>query len=271
MKLEKLGIFVSGANGRMGKEIIKEVIQDDNVFLAGAVEHPNSSCLGADAGLNSGEQPISVTLTSDLKRDLEKTFGVVIDFSSVESTLENVKRCIDFKVPMVIGTTGFSEEQKQLIFEAGKHIPIMFAPNMSIGMNMMFKMVKEAAKILSSDYDIEVLDIHHRNKKDAPSGTAMKLVRVLCEGSGFEFPKDVDFGDNRRQGAREDNKVGVQVLRGGDIVGEHTVMFCGNGERFEVKHLAGSRATFVKGALRAAKWIQDKSAGIYDMEDVLGL
>lgn len=269
--MNKLGIFVSGANGRMGKQIIQEVVADQDVFLAGAVEHPHCAVLGADAGLNSGVQQISVTITNDLKRSIENQKGVVIDFSSVESTLENLKRCMDFGIPMVIGTTGFNQEQKDFIREASGSVPIMFAPNMSVGMNVMFKLVKEAAKILNGDYDMEVVDIHHRYKKDAPSGTAMKIARLLCEASGLEFPKQVDFGADGRKGERPDDVVGVQVLRGGDVVGEHTAYFCGAGERLEIKHLANSRATFARGAIRAAKWLKTAKPGLYDMEDVLGL
>jgi 4-hydroxy-tetrahydrodipicolinate reductase len=270
MKTE-LNIFVAGANGRMGQQIIRQVIQDQELRLAGASEHPDCPVLGADAGLNAGTRQVSISITSDLRRSLEKNPGIVIDFSSVESTLENLKRAVDFKSPVVIGTTGFSPEQIKTIKEASQKVAIMFAPNMSVAMNVMFKLVSDAAKVLKDEFDIEILELHHRDKTDAPSGTALKLAKTACEASGRDFLSDVRYQRHGQIGARSKKEVGVQTIRGGDVVGEHTAFYFTDGERLEIKHVATSRLTFASGAIRAAKWLQGKPAGLYDMEDVLGI
>ncbi len=267
----QLGIFVSGANGRMGKNIIKMVISDPTLLLVGAEEHPDSPVLGADAGLNAGFQQVSVSISKDFKRALEKSKGVIIDFSSVENTMENVKRAVEYNTPIVIGTTGFTAEQNAEIVKASKKIAVMFSPNMSVGMNVFFKLVREAARFLSADYDIEVLEAHHSAKIDAPSGTAMKIGKILCEATDRQFPDDLAFGRKGQVGPRKKNEIGMQVIRAGDIVGDHTVLYCGNSERIEIKHMAHRRSTYASGAVLAAKWLKDKPAGLYDMEDVIGI
>ncbi len=271
MTKNQLGIFVSGANGRMGKNIIKMIISDNALQLVGASEHADSPVLGADAGLNAGFSQVSVSISKDLKRALEKHKGVIIDFSTVANTLDNVKRAREYATPIVIGTTGFTPEQQAQITEASKTIPVLFSPNMSVGMNVFFMLVRAAAKVLQAGYDIEVLEAHHRNKIDAPSGTAMKIARILCETTGRAFPDDIAFARKGQVGPRKDGEIGMQVIRAGDIVGDHTVLYCGNSERIEIKHQAHRRSTFASGAVLAAKWIKDKPAGLYDMEDVLGL
>lgn len=268
---EQLNIFVCGANGRMGKQIINLVLQDNDLCLAGAVEHPNCPVLGADAGLNAGVRQTSVSITSDLRRALEKKRGVVIDFSTVDSTMENIKRAVQFEVPIVIGTTGFSDPQRDAILQAGQKIPVLFTPNMSIGMNVMFKLVQLASKVLAGDFDLEVTEIHHRHKVDAPSGTALRIANLVCESAGLEYPKSLVHKREGKTGERDRKEVGMQVLRGGDVVGEHTLYCLGDGERIELKHVATSRSTFAAGAIRSAKWIKDKKPGVYDMESVLGL
>lgn len=266
-----LNVFVSGANGRMGKQIICLAVEDPGLFLAGATEHPDCPVLGADAGLNAGTKQISVSITGDLKRSLEKRKGVIIDFSSVESTLENIKRAVDYSVPMVIGTTGFQQEQLDWIRAASQKIPMVFTPNMSVGMNVTFKLVEQAAKVLKDDFDMEIFEIHHRNKVDAPSGTAMKLARLVCQNTDRKFPEALKFHREGKIGARTKEEVGMQVIRGGDVVGEHLVYFCGSGERIEIKHVATSRATFAAGAIRSAKWVSSQKPGLYDMCHVLGM
>lgn len=266
-----LNIFVCGANGKMGKQIINLVLNDPDLYLAAATEHPDCPVMGADAGLNAGSRQASVSLTTDLKRTLQKSQGVIIDFSSVESALENLKRAAEFSVPIVIGTTGFTQEHRNIIVATAKQIPILQAPNMSVGMNVLFKLVSEAARVLSQEYDIEILDMHHREKIDAPSGTAMKLAQVVCESSGKVYPDDLKFDRHAQPGKRDKNEVGMQVIRAGDIVGDHTVFFCGMGERLELRHVASNRTTFASGALRAAKWLSGKPAGLYEMKNVLGL
>lgn len=266
-----LNIFVSGANGKMGKQIIHQVLHDPELHLAGAAEHPDCPMLGADAGLNAGSKQSSVSLMGDLRRMLEKNRGVIIDFSSIENTMENIKRAVEFTAPLVLGTTGFTAAQSAQIEEAGKKIPIMFAPNMSMGMNVMFKLVANAARVLKDEFDMEVFEMHHREKIDSPSGTAMKLAKVICEAGDKAFPTSLKLDRSGKAKPRQRSEVGVQMIRGGDIVGEHTVLYCGEGERLEIKHVATSRVTFAAGAIRSAKWIQNKPAGLYDMEDVLGL
>lgn len=266
-----LNIFVAGANGKMGKKIIQQVVQDPALCLAGASEHPECPVLGADAGLNAGVRQVSVSITHDLRRALERCPGVIIDFSSTASAIENLKRAVEYSAAMIIGTTGFTPEQNNLIKEGSKKIPIMFAPNMSVGMNILFKLVADAARVLKDEFDIEVLEIHHREKKDAPSGTAMKLASVVCEASGRKFPDALSYDRRSKEGARSHDEIGMQVIRGGDVVGEHTVFYCGAGERLELKHVATNRATFAAGAIRSAKWINGKTPGLYDMEDVLGI
>lgn len=268
---DNLGIFVCGANGRMGKNIIQIVAEDKTMALVGATERMDSPVQGADAGLNAGSRQLSVSITADLGRALQKHRGVIIDFSSTESTLGNLERAVQYGAPIVVGTTGFDTGQMGKIKEAAQKIAIVHAPNMSMTMNILFQIVAQAAKILNEEYDIEVFEAHHRNKIDAPSGTAMKVAQVLCEATGRQFPDDINFHRQGVIGARQKNEIGMQVLRGGDIVGEHSVFFCGTGERLEIKHVATSRTTFAAGSIRAAKWLKDKKAGLYDMQDVLGL
>lgn len=268
---ETLGIFIAGANGRMGKNIIRLVVDDPVTRLVGASEHPESPVQGADAGLNASTHNISVTIAADLERSLQKHKGVVIDFSSPETTLKNIERAKQYKTPTVIGTTGFTEEQVKSIHSMGKEIPIVLAPNMSVGMNLVFNLIEEASRVLKDDYDIEVLEAHHKNKKDAPSGTATRIAEIICKTTDRSYPDDINYHREGIIGEREKKEVGMQVIRGGDIVGEHTVYFCGIGERVEIKHVATRRTTFALGAIRAAKWVSGKQPGVYTMRDVLGL
>lgn len=266
-----LGLFISGANGRMGKSIIRLVAEDAALKLFGASEASNSPVQGADAGINAGTRLLSVSITTNLVRALGKHKGVIIDFSSVDATLDNINHAIESKHPLVIGTTSFNAEQLLFIKGAATKVPIMMSPNMSVGVNVLFQSVPQMAKALSEGYDIEVLEAHHHLKVDAPSGTAMKLAEKLCQATSREFPKDLKFHREGVPGKRSKREIGMQSLRGGDIVGEHTVFFYGSGERIEIKHVATDRTTFAVGAIRAAKWLKDKSPGLYDMLDVLGL
>lgn len=267
----QLGIFVAGANGRMGKTIINLIMNDPALKLFGASEHTKSPVQGADAGLNAGAQTASVTITPDLDRVLQKNKGVIIDFSSPETTLANVARAVKNKAPIVIGTTGFDEAGQRAIHEAAKEIAVVLAPNMSVGMNLAFKLVELAAKVLNNDYDMEIFEAHHKLKKDAPSGTAVKLAQILCEATGRKYPDDISFNRQGITGERKKSEIGMQVLRGGDIVGEHIVYYCGEGERVEIKHVATDRATFAVGSVRAAKWVAKQKPGVYSMQHVLGL
>ena len=266
----KLGIIVTGANGRMGKTIIGLVSEDEQAQLVGATEYDGSPVIGEDAGINAGVPSQDVAIVAELDGALQKGKGVIIDFSSLEGTLENLKIAVSHQVPIVIGTTGFNDTQKKEIEQASQKIPVILSPNMSVGVNVMFKLVADAAKILGDAYDIEVLEIHHKHKKDAPSGTAMKIAEVLCEATDRNASKDLNYHREGETGERDPKDIGMQTLRGGDVVGEHTVFYCGQGERIEIKHTATSRATFAAGSIRAAKWLNGKEAGIYNMRDVLG-
>lgn len=270
--MNKTKIIVAGANGRMGKSIIRLITENNSLALVGASENPESTVIGVDAGLNAAVGSLNLTIRPSLEEAmLEAGADVIIDFTSIEATLYHVKIAMESKVPLVIGTTGFHPDQIHQIKECGRKIPIVLAPNMSVGMNLMFKLTAEAARILNDDYDIEVFEAHHKHKKDAPSGTAVKLAQILCESTGRNYPGDISFHREGVATARSKKEIGMQVLRGGDIVGEHTVYYCGEGERLEIKHVATSRDTFAKGALRAAQWLVDQNPGIYNMWDVLGL
>jgi 4-hydroxy-tetrahydrodipicolinate reductase len=266
-----LNIFVCGANGKMGKQIINLVLSDPELCLVGASERSDCPVLGADAGLNAGSRQASVSITTDLKRAMDKYQGVIVDFSSVESALENLRRASEFGLPVVLGTTGFTPEQAHVVQQAAAKIPLLFTPNMSVAMNVMFRLVDQAARALKDDFDIEILEMHHKHKVDAPSGTAMKLAHIACESSGKVYPDSLKFDRHGEAGARSAGEIGMQVVRGGDIVGDHTVFYCGTGERLEIRHVASDRTTFALGAIRAAKWLQGKPAGSYEMKDVLGI
>ncbi|MBF0104307.1 MAG: 4-hydroxy-tetrahydrodipicolinate reductase [Deltaproteobacteria bacterium] len=267
---ERTGIFVTGAGGRMGKSIIRMVLDDKETILQGASERADHAALGQDAGLNAGCVKAGVAIMTGLDGTLKAKRGVIVDFSSVEATLLHVKIAVERRVPLVIGTTGFNDGEIKKIFKAGDKIPLVFAPNMSIGMNLMFKIAATTAQTLGDKYNIEILEAHHKNKTDAPSGTARRLAQILCEATGRKYPDDVKDYRSGMIGVRAKKEIGMQVLRGGDIVGEHTVYYCGEGERVEIRHMATSRDTFAGGAIRAAKWLYSKKTpGVYGMWDVL--
>ena len=255
----------------MGKTLVSEVLSSSKLKLVGATEHSRHSASGQDVGLLSGTQKLNVPLVSSLTEISSAGQTVVVDFTSPEASLENVKLAIQKKWAMVIGTTGFDQEGEVAIGNASKKIPIVKASNMSVGINVMLQLVTEAATLLGDSFDIEILEAHHKLKKDAPSGTAVSLARVLAEATGKKYPNDFNFGRKGLIGERPQGEIGMQVIRGGDIVGDHTVIYCGIGERVEIKHIATSRATFAKGALRAAGWLQKQKPGLYDMRDVLGM
>jgi 4-hydroxy-tetrahydrodipicolinate reductase len=254
-------LAICGAAGRMGESIIAIAKEDSEIQISGALEFESSKAIGTGS-------PIISSVT-DLEKILKNT-DALIDFTNPESALKNLDLAVKQKVPVVIGTTGFSEEQKKKIYEASKIIPIIFSPNMSVGVNILFKLVEEAAKKIS-DYDIEIVELHHNKKKDSPSGTAAKLAEVAAYSIGKDI-KDVGiYGRHSANSARKKDEIGVLSVRAGDIVGDHTVYFVGPGERLELTHRAHSRDTFAAGAVRAAKWVAGKKPGLYDMSDVLSL
>ncbi|MDP3847227.1 MAG: 4-hydroxy-tetrahydrodipicolinate reductase [Pseudomonas sp.] len=262
-------IAVVGAAGRMGKTLIEAVGQTD-ARLTAAVDRPDSSLIGADAGELAALGKLGVPLSADLAAVLEQ-FDVLIDFTHPSVTLRNLALCRQAGKAMVIGTTGFSLEEKQLLAEAGKEIPIVFAANFSVGVNLCLKLLDTAARVLGDEVDIEIIEAHHRHKVDAPSGTALRMGEVVAQALGRDLAEVAVYGREGQTGARERQTIGFATVRAGDVVGDHTVLFASDGERVEITHKASSRMTFAKGAVRAALWLEGRVAGLYDMQDVLDL
>jgi 4-hydroxy-tetrahydrodipicolinate reductase len=262
-------IAVVGAAGRMGKTLIEAIGQAD-ARLTAAVDRPDSSLIGADAGELAALGKLGVALSGDLATVLEQ-FDVLIDFTHPSVTLRNLALCRQAGKAMIIGTTGFSAEEKQLLAEAGKEIPIVFAANFSVGVNLCLKLLDTAARVLGDEVDIEIIEAHHRHKVDAPSGTALRMGEVVAQALGRDLAEVAVYGREGQTGARERQTIGFATVRAGDVVGDHTVLFAGDGERVEITHKASSRMTFAKGAVRAALWLEGREAGLYDMQDVLDL
>ncbi len=263
-------IMVAGAAGRMGGRIVHMIHQNPETELAGAFEHPGHKSVGEDAGSVSGIGELGIRICGSMDEAVNGA-DVLIDFTHPESTLTNTRRASEKGIATVIGTTGITEEGVTEIEAFAKKIPCVMAPNMSVGVNVMFKIAGEMARILGNDYDMEILEVHHRLKKDAPSGTAMHLGRILADVVNRDLEKVGVYGRKGMIGERTDEEIGIQTWRAGDIAGEHTVMFGGIGERLELVHRAHNRDNFARGAVRAALWITGKPAGLYDMQDVLGL
>lgn len=264
-------IAVMGAAGRMGKTLIAAVEQRSPVCgLTAAIVRPGSSLVGADAGELVSLGRINVPLSASLE-GVVNDFDVLIDFTLPEVMLGNLAFCRQAGKAMVIGTTGLSVAQKQLLVEAAKDIPIVFASNFSVGVNLSFKLLDMAARVMGDDADIEIIEAHHRHKVDAPSGTAMRMGEVIADALGRDLQKVAVYGREGHTGAREHETIGFATVRGGDVVGDHTVLFAAEGERLEITHKASSRMTFAKGAVRAAQWLDGRKPGLYDMQDVLDL
>ena len=262
-------VAVAGATGRMGQMLIEAVRAADDCRLAGALDRADSPALGQDAGAFAGWAS-GVPVTADLAAGLADA-QVLIDFTRPEATMAHLAACRARGVALVIGTTGFSEAQKAEIAAAAEHTAIVMAPNMSVGVNVTFKLLEMAAKALSTGYDIEVIEAHHRHKVDAPSGTALKMGEVLAEALGRDLKDCAVYERYGHTGERDPSTIGFATIRGGDIVGDHTVLFAGTGERIEISHKAGSRAGYAQGGLRAVRFLAGKPSGLYDMFDVLGL
>jgi 4-hydroxy-tetrahydrodipicolinate reductase len=262
-------VAVAGASGRMGHMLIEAVQADDAFELAGALDQAHSTALGQEATAFLG-QASGVTITADLHAGL-KDAGTLIDFTRPEGTLAHLAVCRELGVALVIGTTGFSEAQKAEITAAARDIPIVLAPNMSVGVNVTLKLLAMAAQALSTGYDIEIIEAHHRHKVDAPSGTALKMGEVIAEALGRDLKDCAVYERYGHTGERDPSTIGFSTIRGGDIVGDHTVLFAGTGERIEITHKSASRATYAQGSLRAVGFLADKQNGLYDMFDVLGL
>jgi 4-hydroxy-tetrahydrodipicolinate reductase len=265
----RLRLAVAGASGRMGRMLIEAIAVADDLVLAGALDIASSSAVGQDAAAFLGRHS-GVTISPDLRAGLGQS-QVLIDFTRPEGTLAHLAVCRELGVKAVIGTTGFNAEQKAQIAEHGKHIAIVMAPNMSVGVNVMLKLLDSAARALNPGYDIEIVETHHRHKVDAPSGTALQMGEVLARALGRELDDCAVYARQGATGERPAGAIGFASLRGGDIVGDHTVLFAGTGERIEITHKASSRATYAQGSLRAARFLAARASGLFGMQDVLGL
>jgi 4-hydroxy-tetrahydrodipicolinate reductase len=259
-----------GAGGRMGKVLVQATRETKDVNLGAAIVAPGSSLLGADAGELAGVGKLGVILNSDLI-DVADDFDVLIDFTNPQLTLQNMAKCAYLSKPMVIGTTGFNDKQKAQLKNYAENIAVVFAPNMSVGVNLLLDILYRAASVLQHDYDVEIIETHHRHKMDAPSGTAIRLGEVVAEAKGIDLKSCAVYGRKGITGHRTDSEIGFGTVRAGDVVGDHTVLFAGAGERIEITHKASSRMAFAKGAVRASHWLQGKKNGLYDMQNVLGL
>jgi 4-hydroxy-tetrahydrodipicolinate reductase len=260
---------VAGAGGRMGQMLIEAVRDSGDCVLSGALDVAGSPAVGQEAGASIG-MASGVGITADLVQGLSGS-RCLIDFTRPEGTLAHLRVCVEQGVNAVIGTTGFSDAQKAEIAEAAKSIAIVFAPNMSVGVNVTFKLLEMAAKAMSTGYDIEIIEAHHRHKVDAPSGTALKMGEVVAQALGRDLKECAVFAREGVTGERDPSSIGFATIRGGDIVGDHTVLFAGTGERIEISHKSSSRAGYAQGSLRAVRFLADKKTGLFDMFDVLGL
>ena len=255
----------------MGRTLVEAITQSESgLSIAAATVLPDDPTLGVDIGLLATGSALGVVTTVNLN-PAENDFDVLIDFTSPRATMAHLALCLANKKAIVIGTTGLSESQQQSVAEAAESIPVVFAPNMSIGVNLCFKLLEQAAAVLGDDVDIEISEAHHRNKKDAPSGTALKMGEIIADTLGRNLDECAVYGREGTSEIRDRKTIGFATIRAGDIVGDHTVTFAGLGERIEITHKASSRMTFASGAVRAAAWLSDKDAGLYSMQDVLGL
>jgi 4-hydroxy-tetrahydrodipicolinate reductase len=264
-------VVVTGACGRMGKHIIRAVSAEGGVALVGATDRPGVAGIGLDAAAQAGLAPAGVPVATDLDTALARGAEVVIDFTTFEASAAHAETCAERGVALVVGSTGVTAPARARVEAAARRVPIVLSPNMSVGVNVLFALVREAARILGDAYDVEIVEMHHKKKKDAPSGTAMRLAEVAAAALERDPSKDLAFARHGMIGERPPREIGVQTLRGGDVVGEHTVYFAGEGERLELTHRATSRDQFARGEVRAARWLVGRPAGLYDMGDVLAL
>lgn len=264
-----INVAIAGVSGRMGRTLLEAVMAASDLRLHAALDRAGSAALDADAGSLVGAA-LGVKVRADVAAALAGA-EVLIDFTRPEATLHHLQACVDNKVGLIIGTTGFDMAGKAAIEQAAKSIPIVFAPNMSVGVNLALKLLDMAARVLDDDFDIEIVEAHHRHKVDAPSGTALRMGEVIADALGRDLKTCAVYGREGVTGEREARTIGFATVRGGDIVGDHTVLFAGVGERLEITHKASSRMTFALGALRAARFLAGKPDGLFDMQDVLGL
>ncbi len=263
-------VAVVGAAGRMGKALIQAVTEAEGMNLGAAVERPGSTLVGADAGELAGVGHIGITVRDSLEAVVDD-FDAVIDFTTPQATLNHLSTCRQHNKRIVIGTTGFSEAEREQLQVASAEIPIILAPNMSVGVNLCFKLLDMAARVMGDEADIEVIEAHHRHKVDAPSGTALRMGEVVASALGRDLKECAVYGREGITGERDRKTIGFETIRAGDVVGDHTVLFATMGERVEITHKASSRMTFANGAVRGVRWLMQRDTGLFDMQDVLGL
>ncbi|MFA5940287.1 MAG: 4-hydroxy-tetrahydrodipicolinate reductase [Sinimarinibacterium sp.] len=263
-------IAILGATGRMGRSVIEAAAQNPSVRLGAAIERSGHAELGRDAAVLAGQNASGVSISDDLAARAS-AYDVLIDFTRPEGTLAALPVCVAAGKGMVIGTTGLTPEQRAQIDAAAQRIPICLAANFSVGVNLCLKLLEEAARVLADDFDIEIVEAHHRHKVDAPSGTALAMGEAVARGAGIDLKAQAVYAREGHTGARPKGAIGFATVRGGDVVGDHTVMFLGEGERVEITHKASSRQNFARGAVRAAAWLKGRAPGLYSMRDVLGL
>ena len=264
-----LKLAIAGASGRMGRMLVEAIGADTSFRLVGALEAHGSAALGQDAAAFLGRE-VGVAITDDADAALAQA-QVLIDFTRPDATMRYLDACVRHAVGLVIGTTGFSIDGKKAIVAAAEKIGIVFSPNMSVGVNVVMKLLDVAARALSHDYDVEIIETHHRHKVDAPSGTALQMGETIAAALGQNFENAAVFDRGHKTGAREAASIGFSSVRGGDIVGDHTALFAGTGERIEITHRASSRLTYASGSLRAARFLSERAPGLYNMQQVLGL
>lgn len=269
MPTSPLKIAISGASGRMGHALVEAIVRRSDCILSGALVHGQSPLLGLDAGLASGLKT-GVLLSNDVNQVLQES-DVLIDFSRPEGTFNYLDKCAGMGVNIIIGTTGFNDAEKARIAAASAKTGIVFAPNFSVGVNLTFALLKTAARVLNDDYDIEIIEAHHRHKVDAPSGTALRMGEIIADTLCRDLNTCAVYGRQGHTGKRDAKTIGFSSIRAGDIVGDHTALFATDGERVEITHKASSRTTFANGAVRAALWLRNRHQGIFDMQDVLSL
>ena len=264
-------VVVAGVLGRMGGTLVRMVRDQEDMKVVGGTERKGSSAIGSDVGRAAQLEPLGVLIADDLSRAIEMGKAqLVIDFTSAAASLEHARICAERGVPLVVGSTGFTADAKAELARSAQRMPVVMSPNMSVGVNLVIKIAAQLAQVLGDSFDVEILETHHRMKKDAPSGTALRIAEEVAAALGRK-PSDLRLSREGQIGERPRPEIGVQTLRGGDVVGEHTIFFLGEGERVELTHRATSREQFARGALRAARWVVSRSPGLYDMQDVLGL
>ncbi len=263
-------VAIIGASGRMGKNLITAVNDAADCVVGAAIVKQGSSLVGADAGEIAGVGKLNVAMVDSLATCVDD-FDVLIDFTTPALTIENAQFCANHSKAIVVGTTGLNDDEKKALDQCAERTQVVFAPNMSVGVNLTLKLLATAAKILGDEYDVEIVEAHHRHKVDSPSGTAIRMGEVVADALGRDLKECAVYGREGQIGPRTQKEIGFETIRAGDVVGDHSVWFATEGERIEIVHKASSRMTFAKGAVRAAQWLKGKSAGMYDMQDVLDL